>query len=165
MRWILGAAMVIVACAPGQGERASIVVKVSADGRIDLDGKPGTVNQLLAAVKGRTSEIVEVRADSDAIWTHVQWVLAALGEAGFKQARCVFHGYPSPGTVMSTPWHTIRRAAEWSSSGGATTPTFAMTPGSGTACDGVNGAAPELCAWDLRRAPTLPRPTTASAAS
>jgi len=100
MRWILGVAMVIVACAPGHGECALIVVKVSADGRIDLDGKPGTVNQLLAAVKGRSSKAVEVRADSDAIWMHVQWVLAALGEAGLTEVRCVFHGYPSPGFVI-----------------------------------------------------------------
>jgi biopolymer transport protein ExbD len=98
MRWVMSLVIALAACA-AESPLARLVIEVSADGTIALDGKPATVNDVLAEVKGRSSESVEVRADSDAIWMHVQWVLAALGEAGFTEVRCVFHSYPSLGFV------------------------------------------------------------------
>ncbi len=84
--------LVLAACAPEQPEPASLLIEVSRRGRVTLDEIPVTVNELIEATTDRTAETVEVRADPDAIWMHVQWVLAALGEAGFKTARCAVEG-------------------------------------------------------------------------
>ena len=91
--------LALASCAPEQPERASLLIEVSRQGRVTLDEIPVTVNELIAATTGRTAETVEVRADPDAIWMHVQWILAALGEAGFAEARCVFHGCPGLGRI------------------------------------------------------------------
>ena len=78
-----------VPMAPATEMAIGAVVKVTRDGRVIFDGKDRSVNELLAGVArdDRTAPI-ELRAHRDALWMHVQWVMAALGEAGHKEVRC-----------------------------------------------------------------------------
>jgi len=70
--------LALVAC----GSPAT-VVSVTADGTVLLNGERRTVDALVAAVD--PAEPVTVRAAGDAPWLHVNWVLAALGEAGYSE--------------------------------------------------------------------------------
>jgi biopolymer transport protein ExbD len=70
--------------APGRA-----VVEVTRDGRVLFAGQGRSINELLAALaKEPTSGPLELRADGDALWMHVQWVMAALGQAGHKKVHC-----------------------------------------------------------------------------
>jgi len=61
-------------------------VEVTAEGRVLYGGEHTTINQLILAVQGRR-DAVKVRADEQVPWMHVQWVLAALHEAGVLWAE------------------------------------------------------------------------------
>jgi len=78
-------ALPVVAAAPEDEVAARCEVTVTKEGRVRLNGKSTTVNGLIAdATRGP----IRLRADREASWGHVQWVMAALGEAGHKKAAC-----------------------------------------------------------------------------
>ncbi len=65
------------------------VVRVTRTGRVLFRGKSRSVTELVAAAAKRGhAEPLELHADGDALWMHVQWVMAALGEAGHARVRC-----------------------------------------------------------------------------
>jgi biopolymer transport protein ExbD len=65
------------------------VVRITRDGRVLLEAKPVSINELTASIeKEGLRAPFELRADGGALWMHVQWVMAALGQAGHESARC-----------------------------------------------------------------------------
>ena len=60
-------------------------IEVTEQGLVLYRGEATTINRLIAAVRGKPGPAV-VRASDNTCWMHVQWVLAALHEAGFERA-------------------------------------------------------------------------------
>ena len=85
-----GVALPVVPAGVGDLVPGKAVVKVTRDGHVLLAGKPKSINELLAVVaKEPVTEPLELRADRDALWMHVQWVMATLGQAGHKNVQCI----------------------------------------------------------------------------
>ncbi len=98
-------ALPVVPAAPADEMAAGAVVKVTRDGRIIFDGKGRSVNELLAAVaRHGSSGPFELGAHRDALWMHVQWVMAALGESGHKAHSVGPRAPPSACRVKMVPW-------------------------------------------------------------
>jgi biopolymer transport protein ExbD len=84
-----GIALPVVSAAAPSVIPRSTVIKVTRDGRILFAGKARSMKELLAALAREGSRgPFELQADRDALWMHVQWVMAALGQAGHKEAHC-----------------------------------------------------------------------------
>ncbi len=82
MRLVVVWIVLLVAC----GRSPPPEIEVTAQGRVLYGGEHATINQLILAVQGRR-DAVKVRADEQVPWMHVQWVLAALHEAGVRRAE------------------------------------------------------------------------------
>ncbi|MHC4164958.1 MAG: ExbD/TolR family protein [Planctomycetota bacterium] len=84
-----GIALPVVSTAAPSVIPRSTVIKVTRDGRILFAGKGRSMKELLAALAREGSRgPFELQADRDALWMHVQWVMAALGQAGHKKVQC-----------------------------------------------------------------------------
>ena len=72
----------VVDCACDALDAGAAVVTVTREGSIRFEGADRSVNELMQRVDPAVR--VALRADRSACWMHVQWVMAALGEAGFR---------------------------------------------------------------------------------
>ena len=77
--------------APARDADGRFIVVVTRDGRVLHAGKAVTLDELDKILEaGGDEPQVDVRADGDARWCHVQWVLAVAGQHGIDEASFTF---------------------------------------------------------------------------